>query len=106
MGRILKIITIVGVAVVALLGLVMIGLSMFFAPNNYKGEIAEAVEQSTGRQLTLEGDLELDVFPRLRIAVGAAELANAAGFGAEPFASVQSARLAVGLSRCLQVESR
>jgi AsmA protein len=97
MSRILKVVTIVGVAVVALLGLTMIGLSMFFDPNNYKSEIAGAVERSTGRQLTLEGDLGLNVFPRLRIAVGSAELANAAGFGAEPFASIQSAGLAVGL---------
>lgn len=97
MGKILKLLGIVAGAGLALIVLVMIGLVLFFDPNDYKAEISAAVEQATGRQLTLEGDLELDVFPRLRITIGAAELANAAGFADEPFASIEGAGLAVGL---------
>ncbi len=97
MGKILKLLGIVAGAGLALIVLVMIGLVLFFDPNDYKTEISAAVEQATGRQLTLEGDLELDVFPRLRITIGAAELANAAGFADEPFASIEGAGLAVGL---------
>ncbi len=97
MGRIVKLIAIVGGAVVLLFVVAIVALTMFFDPNAYKEEISAAVEQSTGRQLTLEGDLELDVFPGIRIAVGEATLSNAAGFGAEPFARIDGASLAVGL---------
>ena len=97
MGRIIKLLGVVGGAVLALIVLAMIGLALFFDPNDYKTEISAAVERATGRQLSLEGDLELDVFPRLRITIGAAELANATGFADEPFASIEGAGLAVGL---------
>ena len=97
MGRILKLLGIVGGAVLAVIVIAMVGLTLLFDPNDYKEEISVAVEQATGRQLRLDGDLELDIFPRLRIAVGAAELGNAEGFGDEPFASIQGAGLAVGL---------
>lgn len=97
MTRILMVLGIVGGALLALIVIAMIGLTLFFDPNDYKAEISAAVEQATGRQLSLEGELELDIFPRLRIAIGAAELANAAGFGDEPFASIESAGLAVDL---------
>ncbi len=108
MGSILKLLGIVAGAVLVLVIVVMIGLTMFFDPNDYKAEISTAVEQATGRQLSLPGDLELDVFPRLRIAVGAAELSNATGFGAEPFARIDGAALTVGLlpllSRRLEID--
>ncbi|MCZ6705449.1 MAG: AsmA family protein, partial [Bacteroidetes bacterium] len=97
MGKILKLLGIVAGAGLALIVLVMIGLVLFVDPNDYQAESSAAVEQATGRQLTLEGDLALDVFPRLRITIGAAELANAAGFADEPFASIEGAGLAVGL---------
>jgi AsmA protein len=97
MGGILKVLGIVVGALVVLLIAVMIGVSLFFDPNDYKDRIAAGVEQATGRALALEGDLELEVFPRLRIAVGAAELANAPGFGGAPFARIDGARLQLGL---------
>ena len=97
MGKIMKLLGIVVGAVLILFIAAMLGLTIFFDPNDYKDEIAAAVEQSTGRQLTLEGDLELDVFPGVRIALGEAELSNAAGFGDEPFARIAGAGLSVGL---------
>ena len=97
MGRIVKLIGIVAGAVVLLFIVAIAAVTMLFDPNDYKDEISAAVEQSTGRQLTLDGDLELDVFPGIRIALGEAALSNAEGFGAEPFAQIDSASLAVGL---------
>jgi AsmA protein len=72
-------------------------VALLFDPNDYKPEISAAVEEATGRTLTLEGDLELNIFPRLRIALGEAELSDAAAFGTEPFVSIEGARLQVGL---------
>jgi AsmA protein len=97
MARLLKLIGIVVGAVVVLLVVAGLALSLFFDPNDYKDEISAAVANATGRELTLSGDLELEVFPRLRIAVGSAELSNAPGFGDAPFASIDSARLQLGL---------
>ncbi len=97
MSRILKLLGIIGGAVLAIFVVALVTVSLLFDPNDYKVEISTAVEQATGRQLSLDGDLELDIFPRLRIAIGAAELSNAAGFGDAPFASIQGAGLAVGL---------
>lgn len=97
MGRVLKIVGIlVGVIVVLFIG-VVVYVTAFVDPNDYKQQIAEAVDEATGRQLTLEGDLEFTVFPSLRIAIGPAELSNAEGFGDEPFARIGGAELEVGL---------
>ena len=97
MGGMLKVLGIALAAVLVLLLVVIVGVSLVFDPNDYKDEIAAAVEDATGRELGLEGDLQLELFPRLRIAVGAAELSNAAGFGDAPFARIEGALLQVGL---------
>ncbi len=97
MSGIFKVLGIAAAAVIALLVVVSVVVSLFFDPNDYKDEIAVAVGAATGRELGLEGDLELELFPRLRIAIGSAELSNAQGFGDAPFASIQGARLQLGL---------
>ncbi|HEX7079838.1 MAG TPA: AsmA family protein [Gammaproteobacteria bacterium] len=97
MGRLLKLIGIVVAAVVVLLIVAVAGVSLLVDPNDYKDEIAAAVANATGRELTLEGDLELDVFPSLRISLGNARLSNAEGFGERPFAEISGAALELEL---------
>jgi AsmA protein len=97
MGRLIKLLGLVVVAVVVLVLGATVFLAMFIDPNDYKEEINAAVVDATGRQLTLDGDLELDVFPTLRIAVGPASLSNAPGFGDAPFARIDGAELQVAL---------
>src|SRR5271163_2516793 len=60
--RTVKILSILagGIGVVAV-GLFALWLSV--NPNEYKGRIAAAVKQSTGRDLSLTGDIHLSVFP-------------------------------------------
>jgi AsmA protein len=96
MSRIVKIAGIAIAVVLLLFVAVAVAVTMFFDPNDYKDEIT-AVENATGRELTLEGDLELAVFPTIRISVGSAALSNAPGFGAEPMARIESADLSVEL---------
>jgi AsmA protein len=96
-GRIFKILGIIVGAVVALVVIAAVVVGLLFDPNDYKDQITAAVADATGRTLTLEGDLELGVFPRLRIGMGSAELSNAAGFGPEPFARIESASLQLAL---------
>ena len=97
MGRILKILGIVVGAVVVLFIGALVAIAVLVDPNDYKDQITTAVNDATGRTLTLEGDLGLNLFPRLGISMGAAELSNADGFGNEPFARIESAELRVGL---------
>ena len=97
MSRIFKILGIAVGAIVLLLVIVVLAVGLLFDPNDYKDDITAAVQNATGRQLTLDGDLELALFPTIRIAVGAASLSNAPGFGAEPMARIGSAELRVGL---------
>ena len=97
MKRVLKLLGIVVGAVVVLFVVVGIVVSLVFDPNDYKDEITAAVQQATGRELTLDGDLELELFPTIRIAVGSAALSNAPGFGGEPMARIGNAELRVAL---------
>jgi AsmA protein len=97
MGRTLKLIGIVAGALIVLLVAALVTVALVFDPNDYKTEITEAVAEATGRTLTLEGDLELELFPRVRIAVGSAALSNAPGFGDAPFARIEGARLQLAI---------
>ena len=97
MGRLFKLIGIVIGALVVLVIAIAVGVALFFDPNDYKDQITAAVADATGRELTLEGDLELSVFPTLSISLGPARLSNAEGFGERPFAEIERAALDVAL---------
>ena len=97
MNRILRILGIVvGVVVLLFVALVVV-VTLVFDPNDYKDDITAAVQEATGRELTLDGDLSLSLFPTIRIAVGSATLSNAPGFGDEPMARIGGASLSVNL---------
>jgi AsmA protein len=83
---------IVGITVLA-----SVALLLFFDPNEYRDDISAAVKDATGRDLTIEGDLSLTVFPWLAIEVGRTELGNAEGFGDEPFMRFDAASLSIRL---------
>jgi len=79
-----------GVLLVALFS-VGVWFYLAFDPNAYRGRIAEIARETTGRELAIDGDLRVKLFPRLAVEVGAVRLAQPAGFGAPPFASVARA---------------
>jgi AsmA protein len=97
MKRILKVLGLIVGGVLLLFVVAGVAVSLLFDPNDYKDEITAAVQDATGRQLSLDGDLELAVFPTIRIAVGSATLSNAPGFGDEPMARIGSATLSLSL---------
>ena len=97
MGKFLKIIIGLGVALVGLVLVLVIVLPMVIDPNDYKDEIAAAVETHTGRTLTIEGDIGLSVFPWLGLDIGNTQLSNAAGFGEQPMATVEKVQVRVKL---------
>lgn len=72
-------------------------LPMIITPNDYKPQIIEAVKQQTGRDLVIEGDIGLSVFPKLGLNLGRTSLSNAAGFGDQAFASMEAVNIQVAL---------
>lgn len=66
-----------------------IALPLLFDPNDYRDEISKQVEDKTGREFTMAGDLKLSVFPWLGVETNQVSLANAKGFGPEPFAEIR-----------------
>jgi AsmA protein len=97
MGSIIKYLAIMIGAVLALVIVAGIAVSLFFDPNDFRDQIQEGVKESTGRDLVIEGDIELDIFPWLALDVGKASLGNAEGFGDEPMARFDRATLSVKL---------
>ncbi|HEU4530839.1 MAG TPA: AsmA family protein [Steroidobacteraceae bacterium] len=89
---------------IALIAIVLITVVIVVDPNDYKDEIAQAVKDRTGRDLTLEGDLKLSVFPWLALETGRAQLGNAPGFGQGPFLTLERADVGVKLIPLLSGE--
>ncbi len=83
--------------IVILIIAALIALPFLINPNDYKQQISEQVEKATGRQLTLEGDIGLSVFPWVAIELGPLSLSNAAGFQADNFAKVDAAEIRIKL---------
>ena len=91
---------IVAYVAAGLIGLIVIGLVLvvvFVDPNDYRDDIEKLVEEKTGRELTLSGDLKLSVFPWIALESGPASLGDAKGFGPEPFVAIRDARVGVRL---------
>src|ERR1700753_2748326 len=103
--RALRLVGIVLGGLVVLLIVVLLGIRLFVNPNDYKDRIARAVKSSTGRELTLAGEIKLSVFPAIALELGPATLGNPAGFdAAQPFAAVQHISLKVRLLPLLHKE--
>lgn len=97
MPVVLKWILIVLAALVLLLVAAVVAVVVLVDPNDYKDEIAQVVEQQTGRQLAVNGDIDLTFFPWLGLQLGEAQLSDAPGFGDQPFVQLEGARLAVAV---------
>jgi AsmA protein len=95
MSRAVKILGILVATAVAVAIFAAIVFVLVFDPNDYKDKISAGVREATGRELVIEGDLSLSLFPWLAIEMGRTELGNAPGFDDTPFASFESARLSV-----------
>ena len=89
-----------------LLAFILIPVVIFISIdlNNYKQEIETVVQESTGRQLRIEGELNKSIFPWLGVDIGAVSLSNAAGFEAKDFARVKQVQIKVALWPLLQQE--
>lgn len=97
MRKLLKILGLFLAAVIVLVVVLALALPLFVDPNEFKPRIEAAVEDATGRDFAIAGDIDLSVFPWLGVDLGAVRLGNAAGFGEKPFASVEGVQVRVKL---------
>jgi len=70
---------------------------LFFDANDFRDEVAATVSEKTGREMVIEGEVSLSIFPWFAIEVGRTTLGNAPGFGDEPFAEFERAKLSIRL---------
>lgn len=97
MGRVVKILVWLVGGFAALFILASVALFLFFDPNDFREDISKSVKSQTGRDLTIDGDISLEIFPWLAVEVGKSSLGNAPGFGDEPMASFERASFSVRL---------
>lgn len=97
MKRIIKILLGIVGTLLLLMILAAILLPLIFDEEDLKNALAKAVNEQTGRTLTIDGELDLSVFPWLAVEVADMSLSNAPGFGEQPFASIGEARIGVRL---------
>jgi AsmA protein len=75
--------------------IVVLFLALLFVPqlinwNGYKPKIAAMVKESTGRELRIDGDIELAIFPNLVFSLSGVHLSNAPGMQAPEMLSLGS----------------
>jgi AsmA protein len=97
MKRFFKVVAWIIGTVAALLIAAAVYILLIFDPNKYKAEIAAAVHNATGRELVIQGDLKLSLFPWLGVQTGAMTLNNLSEFGPQPFAKIADAAIKVKL---------
>ncbi|WP_306017398.1 AsmA family protein [Oceanicaulis sp. MMSF_3324] len=93
---------------IALLALVILVIGVAFVapaliPTDVIRERTEtAATDALGRDVILASDIRLQVLPQLQVRAQDARIANAPGFGEEPFAQMQEMRVSVALIPLLQ----
>ncbi len=79
--------SLIGLVFTTIIGAV-IYVTAVFDPNDYRDEINTAAQEATGRELNIVGDIDLNLFPWVGVAVNQVTLANAKGFGPAPMLEV------------------
>jgi len=97
MGKLAKVILIFfsSLLIVILAAAVIIPLVVDL--NDYKPEIEAAVKDKTGHSLTIEGDLNVSIFPWLGISTGRMSVSNTPGFTPQNFALIGESDIKVKL---------
>jgi len=93
--RLIKILAAGAAGIIGVVAVGLLALWLWVNPSDYQAEIANAVQETTGRELIFQGGLKLSVFPWVAFALGPASLSNPAGFAGEPFLTFRSAAVRV-----------
>lgn len=88
MAKPFKIFLIIVGSFIGLIAVAAIAVPLLVNPNHYKGQISGKVHDAAHRELDINGDIKISVFPWLGVTLKDVVLGNAKGFGPEPFAQV------------------
>jgi len=106
MKRIVKFIAwLAGILIVAVIALA-IAVPLFFNPNDYKAQITAWIKDHTGRDVTIQGDINATVFPWVGLELNDVTVSNAPGFDAAPFAAIDTVHVRAKLLPLLKKELR
>ncbi len=99
MNKLLKILLWMLASIILLIILAAVLIPVLIDPNDYKEEIAAQVNKHTGRNLSINGNIDLSFSLPLSVSLdlGQVELSNATGFGDQPFAKINKASLFVAI---------
>ncbi len=89
---------------IALVFIALLAFMATFDANNYRPEIIAQVEKATGRTFTIDGEINLSVFPWVGLTVEHVALGNAEGFKAKQFASIEQLDIKVNVLPLLKKE--
>lgn len=87
---VLSLIVFIGIA-----GIVI--LFSILSPNDFRNDITQAVHKALGRELSIEGNISVSLFPWIGIKVNQIALANPQNFGKYPMIRIQEADISVKL---------
>tara|TARA_R110000868_G_scaffold380784_4_gene647035 strand:- start:26997 stop:28994 length:1998 start_codon:yes stop_codon:yes gene_type:complete len=90
------------VSLIVLLIVAMVVVVNVINPNEYKPQITQLVQQQTGRQLQINGNISWSLFPWLGFKVNDVTLGNAKGFGSAPFVKFQQVTASIHLLPLLE----
>ena len=90
--------------IIALLLLALVAFVATFDANNYKSEIIEQVEKATGRDFTIDGDINLSIFPWVGLQVNDVALGNDKAFKADQFAAIKRLDIRVNVLPLIKQE--
>jgi AsmA protein len=90
--------------VLALVLLALFAFAVTFDANNYKPQIIEQVEKATGRTFSIDGDINLSLFPWIGLKVENVALGNEKGFKAKTFAAIKQLDVKINVLPLLKKE--
>ncbi len=97
MKSLLRYLFILAGTVVVLLLAFSLAVLLFVDPNDYREDIVEALNEETGREFSLSGELSLGVFPCCSVRTAGISVANPPGWPEGDFARIDSAEVSLQL---------
>lgn len=90
-----------GIVLLGIMGAITL-VTLTFDPNAYKNEVSAWVKDQTGRELQIDGNIEISFFPSPGVRLNHIQINNAPGFGPTPLLQAELAQLRVKLIPLLQ----
>lgn len=106
MQKMVKTVMVIFGILVSLLIVAVVVFATTFDINDYKARITQAVEDATGRTLTVDGDVRLSYFPTPGIVFQGLTLSNANGFQDDSMIKTGGAQVSVRLLPLLKGDIR